>query len=168
MVIVGIDLAAKEKNPTGICILKNPRQYMLETVYDDDKIFFYINEFKPEIVAIDAPLMESIRIRKADILLKKYGALPPTMAGMKELTKRAMRIVGKIKYPVIEVFPTASAKILGVYSRDYKEMMKKLDIIAKNKHEVDAYLSAYTAYLYLLGMADEIGDKEKVIIPKKI
>lgn len=166
--IVGIDLAAKKKNPTGICLFNSKNEYELLTLYEDDEIIEFVNNAKPILIAIDAPLMEKIRVREADIILKKYGAMPPTMQGMKELTKRANRIVKKLNGIVIEVFSTASAKILGIYDRDYKKMMNKLKIKAKNKHELDAYLAAYTAYLYLNDMAIEIGGKEKIIIPKGI
>lgn len=162
--IAGIDLAAKPKNPTGMCFMQG--DYKLLTVYEDKEILNEINEEKPDIVAIDAPLMEKIRIREADKILKKYGAMPPTMASMTMLTKRAMRLVKNFDMAVIEVFPTATAKILGFYDKDYKKMARFLGIEVKNEHELDAYISAYTAYLYLNGKAIEVGKKEKIIIPK--
>lgn len=162
--IGGIDLAAKPKNPTGLCFMKD--SYKLLTVYEDEEILNEVNKEKPDIIAIDAPLMEKIRIREADKILKKYGAMPPTMASMAMLTKRAGKLVKKFDMAVIEVFPTATAKILGFYDKDYKKMARFLGIEAKNEHEVDAYISAYTAYLYLNGKAIGIGKKEKIIIPK--
>lgn len=164
--IIGIDLAALPKNPTGICIFYNANNIFFYTLYKDEEIINFVNERKPDIVAIDAPLMKKIMVRKADKILKKYGAMPPTMKSMAMLTKRAMKIVEKLNAKIIEVFPTATAKIIGIYNKNYKKMAEKMKIEVRNKHELDAYLAAYTAYLYLKGEAEEIGGKRKVIIPK--
>ncbi len=160
----GIDLAAREKNPTGICIIND--DLFLDTVYKDDEILEFIHSMTPNIVAIDAPIMANPRMRDADRELKKYGAMPPSMPSMAELSRRAWNLSKKIGVQVIEVFSTATAKIIGVYSRDYREMALKLQINAKNRHEVDAYLAAYTAKLWWNGRAVEVGSKEKIIIPK--
>lgn len=162
--IAGIDLAGLQKNKSGVCIFD--KEILLLTLYEDEEIIKTVNEFSPEIVAIDAPIMKKIRVRKADKILKKYGAMPPTMPSMRILTERARKIVDSIKSEVIEVFPTASAKIIGVYNKNWREMAEKFGINAKNKHELDAYIACYTAYLYLNGMAEKIGGKRKVVIPK--
>jgi len=167
-VIAGIDLAAKPKNPSGVCFFESASEYELFTLYTDEEIVEAVNERKANLIAIDAPLMEETRVRKADTILKKYGAMPPTMPGMRLLVERARELVKRLNGTVIEVFPTASAKILGVYDKDYRKMIEKIGIKAKNKHEVDAYIAAYTAYLYKKGLCEEVGEKEKVIIPKKI
>ena len=165
--IAGIDLAAKQKNPTGVCFFKSVEKYELFTLYGDDEIIEMMQEKEPSIIAIDAPLMKKVRIREADRLLKKYGAMPPTMPSMEMLTKRAMKIVEKLqRFKIVEVFPTASAKILGIYDKNYKKTASNLGIVVRNKHELDAYLAAYTAYLYMEGKAIEVGNKEKIIIPR--
>ncbi|OYT60683.1 hypothetical protein B6U81_04560 [Thermoplasmatales archaeon ex4484_30] len=164
--VAGIDLAGKEKNPTGICILGDKIE--LFTLYKNDDIIECISDASPQLVAIDAPLMEGeIRVRDVDMELKKYGAMPPTMKSMRELCLRGIDIVKKIPFPVIEVFPTASAKIMGFYEKDYKKMANLLGIKPKNEHEMDAYIAALTGRLYLKGKAIEIGKKEKVVIPLK-
>lgn len=167
--IVGIDLAGKPINPTGICILQNT-QKEFKTVYSDQQILKIILETKPDIIAIDAPLMEGEpRVRKADILLKKYKAFPPTFSGMKPLTIRGSHLADQLRpcCRVIEVFPTATAKILGVHYGNYKETAEALHIEVKNKHELDAYLCCLTAELFLSGNAIEIGDEDgKIVIPK--
>ena len=167
-VIAGIDLAAKPKNPSGICLFESMDKYELFTLYGDEEIVEAVNGKNAEIIAIDAPLMEEIRIREADRTLKKYGAMPPTMPGMRLLVKRAKKLVRLLNGVVIEVFPTASAKILGIYDKDYRKMVGKLNVEVKNKHELDAYIAAYTGYLYKKGLCEEVGNKEKIIIPKKI
>ena len=169
MKILGIDLAGKTTNPTGICSLKND-QIEVKTVYPDKQILEISAEFKPDIIAIDAPIMHGKpRIRKADRLLKKYGTLPPTLSTMKYLTIRGSGLTVKLatRYKVIEVFPTATAKILGIYSRNYRETAFNLDVKVKNKHELDAYLCCLTAKMFLHGKTITIGDDEgKIIVPK--
>ncbi|KAA0002125.1 MAG: DUF429 domain-containing protein [Thermoplasmata archaeon] len=160
--VMGIDLAALPKNPTGLCTIG--KTISLSTVYGDQEILSYVHRMAPDMVAVDAPLMEEIRVREADRLLKKYGAMPPTMPSMALLTERARRIVTRLKAPVIEVFPTASAKILGIYEKNWRSMAEKIGIPAQNKHELDAYLAAYTAYLFTIGKAEKVGGA--VVIPK--
>ncbi|MEM0492456.1 MAG: hypothetical protein QXS02_00640 [Candidatus Thermoplasmatota archaeon] len=116
MKILGLDLAGKENNPTGICMLHDS-DIIYKTVYSNEDILSLINYYKPDIIAVDAPLIkDTIKIRKSDLKMKKYGALPPTLPGMTSLVRRAERIVSHLnnQYHVIEVFPTATAKILGV------------------------------------------------------
>jgi len=169
MPVVGIDLAGKKSNPTGLCILDD--KIAIETVYTDKEIVERIYQYRADkcIVAIDAPLMnrETIKVRLADRLLRKYGALPPTMKGMRSLVLRASNIVQEIEdrgYRVIEVFPTASAKILGVYDRDYRIVAGKLGIDVNSKHELDAYLCALTGKLFLEGKAMTVGNEEGMIV----
>ena len=167
--IIGIDLAGKTKNPTGICLLNNDI-LDFKIVKANDQILKICLDFKPEIIAIDAPIMKGKpRIRKADKILKKYKVLPPSLPGMKKLTIRGSNLAEKLSanFKIIEVFPTATAKILGIYSKNYKETAEKLGIKIKNKHELDAYICCLTAKLYLEKKALKIGDKEgKIIVPR--
>lgn len=171
MKILGIDLAGKKVNPTGICILNNDT-INFKTVFSDEQILEILLKFKPDIIAIDAPIMSGKpRTRKADILLKKYKALSPSMPTMKSLTIRGSKLATKLvgRFKVIEVFPTATAKILRIYSKNYREIESKLDINVKNKHELDAYLCCLTAKMFLEGKTTEIGDEAgKIIVPKQI
>ena len=177
MISIGIDLAGKPCNPTGICILKiDNMEISLKTLYSDEEILREISIYPPDktILAIDAPLMRDSKpkLRLADKLLKKYGAMPPTMKSMKYLSIRASNLSRELKlkgYKVIEVFPTATAKILGIYNKEYTKISKALDIEPKNKHELDAYLCALTGKLFLQGETIEVGDNEgKIILPKTI
>ena len=167
--IIGIDLAGKTKNPTGVCLL-NDNKLEFKILNNDKKILQTCLDFKPDIIAIDAPIMKGIpRIRKADRIMKKYKALPPSFQSMKKLTIRGSKLAEKLNvcYKVIEVFPTATAKILGVYNKNYKETAEKLGIKIRKKHELDAYLCCLTARLFLEEKAVKIGDKDgKIIVPK--
>jgi len=173
MITVGVDLAAKESNPTGICVLDD--KIVVETVYTDREIVERIYGYKTGecLVAVDAPLVSDgvAKVRLADRLLKKYGALPPTMRGMRSLVSRAFNIVRDMRgrgYRVVEVFPIASAKILGIYDKDYRVVAKKLEIKISSKHELDAYLCALTGKLFLEGKAMTVGDDDgKVVVPLK-
>lgn len=169
MKILGVDLAGKKTNPTGICYLED-NKIECRTVYSDEQILEIAVEFKPDIIAIDAPIMQGEpRIRKADRILKKYGAMPPHLPSMKPLTLRGTKLATQLKTyrRVIEVFSTATAKILDVYNKDYRKTAGKLNIKVKNKHELDAFLCFLTAKLFLKEKTVDIGDEEgKIVVPK--
>lgn len=168
MKIVGVDLAGKEKNPTGLCVMDEKMKLM--TVYMNQEIIKLVEN--SDIVAIDAPIMKGEpRMRNADRKLKKYGAMSPKMKSMKSLTRRGSDLaekLGKMEIEIIEVFPTATAKILKVYDKNWKKMAEKLGIPARNEHEVDAYLAARTAKHHLKGETELIGNEEGVVIIPKI
>ncbi len=163
--IAGIDPAALPENPTGVCILDEKPSFF--TLYGDDEIVETVRE--ADIIAIDAPLMPYPKVRDVDMMLRKYGALPPTMGGMRKLTERAWKLREALKRKsdarIIEVFPTATAKIMGFYSRNWREMEEMLGLEVKNKHELDAYICALTAMMYLKGDAIEVGREGKIVIP---
>lgn len=171
MKILGIDLAGNTTNPTGICILNN-YEIDFKTISSDKQILEISSEIKPDIIAIDAPIMKGQpRIRQADKILKKFKAFPPSLPGIKSLTLRGSKLVDQLRihHQVIEVFPTATAKILGIYNKNYKKTAKKLKIKIKNKHELDAYLCCLTAKMNIEGKTVEIGDREgKIIVPNLI
>ena len=167
--IVGLDLAGKEKNPTGFCFLKiegKRRSSECWIVYKDEEIFMKIEEIKPKVVCIDAPFSYPKKgyFRKCDLELIKKGfrCLSPLFPGVKILVERARNLIAKIKgidekIEVIEVFPRATEKILGL------EKGKRI-----NKDKYDALLCAITGEFYLKGNFEKIGDEKEgfVIIPK--
>jgi predicted nuclease with RNAse H fold len=55
MLVVGIDLAGSESRQTGFCVLRGMKVETL-IVYSDDEIIRKIEELKPRVIAIDAPL----------------------------------------------------------------------------------------------------------------
>jgi len=159
-----------EKNKTGFCILRN-RTAETFIVHTDDEIVENVKKIKPDVVGVDAPLIYPPKIRKCDRLLKKYGAMPPTMKSMGVLSKRGFFLAKRLKdFNVIEVFPTGSAKILGIYSRDIEAMKNGLlnfGLVFENsistKDEVDALLAALTGLLHLHELTEDVGDKEGVV-----
>ena len=116
-------------------------------------------------------------MRLADEELKQYGALPQNLRGMTYLVERGIRLgnVLKEKYKVIEVFNTATAKILGFYEKKDSDMQKKLAGLVNGdlkermleRDELDSISAAFTGFLYTQGKTEEVGDEEgKIVIPK--
>ncbi|MGB9740430.1 MAG: DUF429 domain-containing protein [Candidatus Bathyarchaeia archaeon] len=182
--LIGIDLAGKPENPTGLAFWK---QKVVKTylVHTDNEILASIKKFKPSIVAIDAPLKlpKAGNLRKADMEMIKMGyrVFPPTLPAMKTLTKRAEELNKQITeegYKTIEVHPTSSRKALNMPPKDWRKIqtiLKRIglkgDIQVRTltPHEIDAVTSALTAHLYTNGKAEAVGDEEEgfIIIPKK-
>jgi len=182
MRVVGIDLAGSEKNDTGFCLLvadeggKKERTSLLKS---DKEILLQCALARPDIIAIDAPLTpaRNAYMRLADEELKGYGALPHSLRGMTYLVERGIRLGNELKekYKTIEVFNTASAKILGFYEKRDIEMQKKLARLVEGdlkdrvmkRDELDAVTAAFTGFLHLQGKTEEVGDDEgKIVIPK--
>ncbi len=182
MKIVGIDLAGNPKNETGFCILEvNGENKTVRTsiLHSNSEIIHKLNEISPEIIAIDAPLTFSGINRHCDEKLREYGALPVTLRGMEVLARRGSELAKELRKPefkLIEVFSTASAKILGFYDSKEVEMQKKLmnsgllgDLQKRflTRDELDAVFAAITGYLYLNSSTESVGDKDgTIIIPK--
>ena len=180
--IVGIDLAGMPKNDTGFCILEieeNIKKIKTKILHSDDEILKNIESEIPDLICIDGPTTRPLRNqRKCDIELRKYGALPPLLGGMRYLTMRASKLRENLEktYKIIEVYPRASSKILGFYNEDEIKMQKELvklglegDIVRRSlsKDEIEGVVAALTGYLYLQGKTKEVGDHEgKIIIPK--
>lgn len=164
MKVIGIDLAGLEKNPTGFCILTE-KGSEAKTLFSDSKILKEIEkvEAKPDVIAIDAPFSFPKKgyYRNGDKLLQQEGfkCLSPRFPGMRPLVIRAMKLVRELRsrdFKVIEVFPRATERILGM-SKEEKA----------NEHEYDALLCALTGKYFLEGKYRSLG-KEKIVIPKLI
>jgi predicted nuclease with RNAse H fold len=164
MKIIGIDLAGKEKNPTGYCVLViEQEQEKIERnvlLHYDEEIINEIKKENPNIICIDSPLSfpKSGYFRESDIELKKRGFKPlsPLFPGMKPLVERGIRlkkIFEEIGYKVIEVFPRATEKILNI------EKEKRV-----NKDLYDAFLCALTGKYYMKNQYEILGNE--IVIPK--
>lgn len=162
-VVVGIDLAGSENNRSGFCVIKEEfgqKDIRARTIFSNSEIVEEITRLKPAIVAIDAPLTAKDQDRKCDSEMKKYGALPLTLPGMQMLAERGFILASKIKkmnIKVIEIFPRATEKIMGL----------EKNALSKSADQADAILAAMTASLYLENKTKEVGDREgKIVIPK--
>lgn len=182
MKVVGIDLAGSDRNPTGFCVLIAGSEKRAKTILlkSDNEIKIQCDMIKPDIIAIDAPLsMANNRyMRKADEELQQYGALPHSLRGMTVLVERGVRLGQSLRerYKVIEVFNTATAKILGFYDKEDLQLQKNLlnlgiegDLKDRilSRDELDSISAALTGFLYLQDKAVEVGDDEgRIVIPK--
>ena len=185
MKILGIDLAGKDENPSGICYLEND-QMDLFTIYTDEDILECINELKPLLIVIDAPLSLPMgrcclekececavggHFRQAEREIRRYGrVLPLTFHGMKMLTMRGVEISSIIKknYEVIETHPRTSQKILG-FKDPQSGLSHFYDIShGASEHELDAGILALTGWLHMNNCSIELGDPDEgiIILPK--
>jgi predicted nuclease with RNAse H fold len=185
MKILGIDLAGKDINPTGICFLEDDRMNLF-TIYTDEDILDCINEIEPDVIVIDAPLSlpkgrcclekececaDGGHFRQAEREIRQYGhVLPLTFQGMKMLTMRGVKISSKTKdnYDVIETHPRTSQNIVG-----FKDSLSGLSQFYKisydsSEHELDAGVLALTGWLYKNNCSIELGDPDEgiIILPK--
>jgi predicted nuclease with RNAse H fold len=182
--IIGLDLAGKEENPTGLAALSGKRVYA-SLIYTNKEILESVLSIKPKIVAIDAPLKppkEGI-LRKADreLIKRGYRVLPPAIPGMKALTLRATnlnKLITEKGLKTIEVHPASTRKALDMPWKNLKHVQKILEEIGLEgslkerkltAHEIDAVTAALTAHLHIKGMTETLGDEEEglVVIPKK-
>lgn len=174
--IIGIDLSAKESNPTGLCFL-NGEVAITKDAFTNMEILLFCCETPASLIAIDAPFSKE-KNRKCDYQAKKYRALPTSMFSMKLLAERATYLINNLEsynVKIIEVFPTGTAKILGIYNKNRKLTKKNLTekyniSFAGNfsKHQIDSFLSALTGILWLKELCLEIGDQAgKIVLPNE-
>jgi len=189
MVVLGIDLAGSEKRNTGICIMDDQLNVKTFIVHTDEEILKIIEEVKPQIIAIDAPLTlpygrkslkcrENVHLRECDRKLLKMGIkfFPITLGPMRKLTERGIGLKYKIEkmgYKVIEVYPGGAQDLLGIPRKSkgvelLRNGLLKLGIkrIRKNASadELDAVTAAYVAILYLKGETLQLSGKDGTIV----
>jgi predicted nuclease with RNAse H fold len=183
--VIGIDLAASSRNPSGWALLKG-NVVKTSLVYTDSEILENIVKNHPALIAIDAPLSLPKKgefFRKADreMIKKGYRVFPPNLPAMKKLALRAIRLNRLIEekmYKTIEVHPTSTRKALQMPPKDWKaiqEILKTLGLKGELEtrslatHEIDAVTAALTAVLHLKSQTERVGYDEKgyIIVPKK-
>ncbi len=185
--IIGIDLAGKSENPTGICFL-DFNKLTFSTIFENDEILSYIHNVNPDLIVIDAPLSlpkgrcclsnECIcsenggHFRAAEVEMRKYGrTLPLTFRGMRMLTKRGIMLADNLRteYTVLESHPRTIAKILGFSNlvNDLMEYFKLPENISE--HELDALLLVVAGIFYMKKEFMEFGDAEEgtIILPNE-
>jgi len=98
--IIGIDLAATLKKPTGWALWKK-KTVTTRHIYTDDEILESVQNNTPILVAIDAPLSLPKRkgMRRADKDMRRMGypVLPPLFPAMKKLTLKAITMAQRIQ-----------------------------------------------------------------------
>jgi predicted nuclease with RNAse H fold len=183
--VIGIDLAASSRKPSGWALLKGNA---IETslVYTDSEILENIVRNHPALIAIDAPLSlpekgEVFRKAEREMIRKGYRVFPPNLPAMKKLALRAIRLnrlIEKKRYKTIEVHPTSTRKALQMPRKDWKaiqEVLKTLELKGELEtrplatHEIDAVTAALTAVLHLKSQTERVGGDEEgyIIVPKE-
>lgn len=175
MRVVGLDLAGRPENPSGVALL---RGCVLRTslVHEDPEIEELCEGAR--LVAVDAPLSlpERGSLRPSDLFLIRMGfrVFPPTFAGMRSLTLRGISLSRKLRKKgvrVIEVHPRTSGRILfGTPCREeWARLLGRRGwriLGGKGSHELDACVSALTGLLHLQGKTVEVGEKGgKITLP---
>jgi predicted nuclease with RNAse H fold len=183
--VIGIDLAASSRNPSGWALLKG-NTVKASLVYTDSEILENIVRNHPALIAIDAPLSlpeKGAFFRKADreMIRKGYTVFPPNLPAMKKLALRAIRLnrlTEKKRYKTIEVHPTSTRKALQTHLKDWKviqEVLKTLGLKGELEtrplatHKIGAVTAALTAVLHLKSQTERLGGDEEgyIIVPKE-
>jgi len=188
MISIGVDLAGSTRRPTGLCSLNDKLVAKYSTVYEDSEIIKFIEDVKPNVVAIDAPLSlpkgrKSINdrtgphLRKCDeeLLKLKIKFFPITLGPMRKLTERGIRLANELKaigFKVIEVYPGAAQDILSISRKsDLNSLRKGLsklkikgEIEKANEHELDAITAALVGLMFLESKAVALGDPEEGLL----
>ncbi len=124
MVVVGVDLAGSPRRATGVCVLTGLKA-KAQIAHGDDEILAIIEQAKPDLVPIDAPLSlppgrktihdrqgEHLRECDRELQNRKIRFFPITLGPMRMLTERGLALKAKIEaqgYPVVECYPGSSA-----------------------------------------------------------
>jgi predicted nuclease with RNAse H fold len=191
MSIVGLDLAGVESRPTGLCVLKDMKAETF-IVFTDEEVLKGIEESKPKIVAVDAPLSlpagresieqrTNVHLRECDKELLQRGIkfFPITLGPMRKLTNRGInlrRILENKHFRVIEVYPGGAQDILGIPRKQQglnklKAGLEKAGIRGLNNrmsdHELDAVTCALVGKLLLEGKSVTYGTPEQAIVMPK-
>ncbi len=185
MKIIGIDLAGKEENPTGICILNN-RELFLETLFSDYDIIDEVGLIDPVLIGVDAPLSLPLgrcclkrdcecavggHFRQAERDIRHYGhVLPLTFPGMNMLTYRGVKLGKQLRLlsEVFETHPRTDQRILGFTNLE-ADLGRYFCIKGEvTNHTLDAAVAALTGYFKMLKCGLELGDPVEgtIIIPR--
>ena len=189
VVVVGIDLAGSPKRPTGLCVL---RDLTAETrvVFSDDEILNFVNEARPVLIPIDAPLSlpngrltihdrAGEHLRECDRALLRYGIrfFPVTLGPMRMLTERGLALKSRLStmgYRPVECFPGA-AQDLWEIPRQHRDRLGLLSGLRKlglrglkktaTSDELDATTAALAGRWFLLGQGLMLGGNSGILIP---
>jgi hypothetical protein len=191
MSIVGLDLAGVESRPTGFCILKDMKAET-SLVYKNEEMLKRIEESKPKIVAIDAPLSlpagresveqrTNVHLRECDKELLRRGIkfFPVTLGPMRKLTSRGMNLRRALEdrhFRVIEVYPGGAQDVLGIPRKQQglerlRAGLERVGVRGLNNrmsdHELDAVTCAFVGKLLLEGKSITYGNSEQAIVMPK-
>jgi len=171
--VAGLDLAGSPRNPSGLAILSLHREVLaLKLVYSDEEILRTLAEYRPLVIAIDAPLSipkESLRSIDRKMISLGYRVLPPGWRSMRMLSERAVKLKDlferNLNAVVIETHPLSALKSSGCSS--IGDLIKGLKLTYKGEqasiHEVDALISSLVALKYFEGRSLTISEADGII-----
>ncbi len=180
--VLGVDLAGVAHRPTGICLLEGGR-VQTRLLSGDEEILALVNQTKPALIAIDAPLnlppgrltmadRNGSHYRPCDLELRrrKIPFFPITLGPMRKLTERGIKLKRQFEaqgFRVIEIYPGGAQDIWGIprARRSREELRRGLTRLgikgldpAASDHELDAASGALAGLLFLRGKAEILGD----------
>ena len=188
--ILGIDYGSNLAGTTAVCHLQGSAlkfQISRKGSSADEFLLKTINELKPALIFIDAPLSLPLVYRssdKADDFFyrtcdRALGAMSPMFLG--GLTARAMRFVQSLKsigIEVYETYPAHTAKLLKL--QDYKtqiesvqgqlsELSQSIGLSTRwpettSLHHIDAYLAWWSGQRFLRREHVTTGNKQEGVI----
>jgi uncharacterized protein len=190
--ILGLDLAASPRRPTGFCLLRG-RRVGVGHLFSDEDIFATVETASPHLIAIDAPLAlpagrcclrdtcacaGTTHFRVSDRELQRLGIrfFPMTLGPMRQLTQRGMQLKEALEargIAVIETYPGAAQDIWGIpRQRDVAGLrrglsrfhLQGLDRSERSPHVLDAVTCAVVGQLYLDGSAWGIGSPDEALM----
>ncbi|MFO0701232.1 MAG: DUF429 domain-containing protein [Nitrospira sp.] len=189
LVILGIDLAGSPKRPTGVCVL---RDLKAEThlVFSDEEILNFIDEARPLLIPIDAPLSlpagrrtvhdrSGEHLRDCDRELQRRGIrfFPITLGPMRMLTERGLALKHQLTamgYQAVECYPGAAQDLWGL-PRQHQDRLGLLNGLRKlglrglkksaTSDELDAATAALVGRWFLLGHGLMLGGDSGILIP---
>ncbi len=189
-VVVGIDLAGSLRRPTGVCILKGMKARTRVVLADAD-ILKVIQEEKPALVPIDAPLSlpkgrstihdrsgEHLRECDRELQRRKIRFFPITLGPMRMLTERGLTLKAQIdmmEYRTVECYPGAAQDIWGIprQKHDLKGLLHGLQELGVKglapqitSDELDAVSAALAGRLFLQGKGEMLGGENGILIPQ--
>ena len=188
-VVVGVDLAGSATRPTGVCVLRGMK-VRTQIAFNDDDILNAIDQAKPDIVPIDAPLSlpagrktihdrngEHFRECDRQLQKRKIKFFPITLGPMRMLTERGLALKSKIEsmgYRVVECYPGAAQDIWGIprQHQDREGLIRGLEGLGvkglkpeMTGDELDAVTAALVGHWLLTDRAEMLGGEEGIAIP---
>ena len=191
-VVVGVDLAGSPRRPTGICVLRGMTA-RAHVAYSDEDILGAIEQAKPDLVPMDAPLSlpegrttvhdrrgEHLRECDRELQRRKIRFFPITLGPMRMLTDRGLALKEKIEAMecrAVECYPGAAQDLWGIprQHRDRKGLLRGLRDLGvrgltteMTGDELDAVTAALVGRWFLIGKGEMLGGDEGILVPQSL
>lgn len=170
--VIGIDLAARRPSSLagfirgdGIWLWRSEASKLLE------------NDFRAEIVVIDAPLslprIGGFRDFERELISRGYRLLPASISSMRDLAMLGIELKRKLEgmgSTVLETHPSSVIKVLKVSSEDIVLTLSRFGFHPKDprsKDDVDALICLLVGMLYQRGEVEFFrGEEGFIVLPR--